>query len=58
MKRFSLYQIFGGGMVMAEHEASVIDILQTVTWREALDMLLGAVAILCFIIGLVFAFGE
>lgn len=39
-----------------EGEVSIVDILKTVSWREVLDVLLGIRSILCFLIGLVFAF--
>lgn len=40
-----------------KQEERMMDILKTVTWREALDMLLGITSILCFMIGLVLALG-
>jgi len=40
--------------VLAEGEVSVMGILKTVTWREALEVLLGIIMILCFMIALVF----
>lgn len=42
--------------VTVEQEVSIMDILKTVTWREVFDMLLGITIIVCFMIGLVFAF--
>ena len=35
----------------------MIAIVKTMTWCDVLDMLLGVTSILCFIIGVVFAFG-
>lgn len=47
---------FKRSRVTSEQEVSVVDILKTVTFEEAVDMLLGTAAVLYLMIGLVLAF--
>jgi len=44
----------GGEDSATEQAVNIIDVLKTVTWREALEVLLGIIVILCFMMALVF----